>query len=89
MGIETRTYLLPWILTLFTRIMSLDLVSNLWDVLFVGAFREDLLMEVAFLTILTVKDKITVNTEPEEVHGILKNLKLTDMEASNVITKLI
>lgn len=34
LGVETRTYLLTWILTLFTRTMNLDMVSNLWDIFF-------------------------------------------------------
>lgn len=30
---ETRTYLLGWILTLFTRTMSTDMAALLWDIL--------------------------------------------------------
>lgn len=65
MGVETRTYLLPWILTLFTRTMSLDMVSNMWDIFFVHNLREDLLIETAYLIISALKPKIGPKTEPE------------------------
>lgn len=46
-GVETRTYLLGWILTLFTRVMSIDMVSQLWDILFVYGLSSDILIEVS------------------------------------------
>lgn len=64
-GVETRSYLLNWILTLFTRTMSLDMVSQLWDILLVYGVTGDILIEVGYYLLLAFTKRFPANYDPE------------------------
>lgn len=60
-GIEMRAYLMNWILTLFTRTMSLDMVSLLWDLLFAYNLCGEILIEVSYFLFQAVKKRLDKN----------------------------
>jgi hypothetical protein len=84
-GVETRTYLLGWVMTLFTRTMSLDMVSLLWDILFACNLCADILIEVAYYILQAVKKRLTNRLESEQLMPMLNNFKLSDIESYSVI----
>lgn len=51
--IQSRGYLLSWILTLFTRIMSPDLVSQLWDILLLHELDQKIMIEVCYFLVIS------------------------------------
>lgn len=68
--------------------MSLDMVTKLWDILFVFGLSEDVLLETAYFLMDAFKIRYGKDVDPTEVNGLLKNFKLTDVEADGVICKL-
>lgn len=52
-------------MTLFTRTMSLDMVSNLWDILFAYDLCPDIIIEVAYHLLQALKIRLNPETEVE------------------------
>ena len=56
--IDVRIFLLNWIMTLFTRVMDLDLVARLWDILLCNELSEKIIIEVCYHLLVSFKGKI-------------------------------
>lgn len=48
LNLDVRVLLLNWVMTLFTRVMDLDLVGRLWDIIFLNEISEQIILEVCF-----------------------------------------
>jgi hypothetical protein len=68
--------------------MNLDMVLLVWDILFAYNLCSDILIEVGYFLLQALKNRLGKKIETEELISILKNFKLTDIEACNVICKV-
>lgn len=75
-------------MTLFTRTMSLDMISKLWDIIFIVNISEEVIIQVCFLLLRVVKTKFDEGNQILSIQNILKNLKLTDPEAYTLLQQL-
>lgn len=69
--------MLSWIMTLFTRVMDLDLVGRLWDIILSNDLSEKVIIEICYYLLMVFKNKIMdKNLELDDIMIMLKSEKV-------------
>ena len=83
--IDPRNYVYEWIMTLYTRALSLKLAKRVWDLYFLDGFSVLFTTALAILKIL--KDKL-LYAELEDIMQILKDAQYSITDEKNFIIEI-
>jgi hypothetical protein len=82
--IEAKTFVVRWVMTLFTRCFQLDSILNLWDILFLHQLSPHILQTLCVAILLARKKLLSGVHDPSAQLHKLTHSRLTPHEEEHV-----
>jgi hypothetical protein len=86
--IETKIYVVSWVMTLFTRSFQLDSILNVWDILLANNLSPAILEELCVAMMLARKNSLFACTNCSKMVKLILHAKLELVEEDWVLSYL-